>query len=371
MAAKADYYELLGVSRSASEEEIKKAYRQAALRYHPDRNPGDTAAEEKFKELSEAYHVLSDADKRAQYDRYGHAAFEQTGTGFPSGFDFSSHFEDLFGDIFGDFFGRRERRRPGPQPGEDVSIGLEIALQEAALGAEKTIAVPRRVKCETCQGSGAKPGTTPQTCSLCQGNGQIRSQQGFFAIARTCPDCQGRGTVISDPCASCQGIGVVSKTTSLQVTIPAGVDNGSRLRLRGEGEASPTGGPPGDLYVFIQVQEHPFFERHGNDIVCTVSLSFPQAALGAEIKVDTLEGKSRMKVPAGTQPGTLFRLREKGVRDLRGTGRGDQLVRVTVEVPQQLSPEQRRLIEELARLDGADVQPGHKGFLSKVKELFA
>lgn len=371
MAAKADYYELLGVSRSASEEDLKKAYRKAALRYHPDRNPGDTAAEEKFKELSEAYHVLSDADKRAQYDRYGHAAFEQTGTGFPSGFDFSHHFEDLFGDIFGDFFGRREHRYRGPQRGEDLTVGLGITLEDATLGTEKTISVPRRVKCDTCQGSGAKPGTSPQTCSPCQGGGQIRSQQGFFTISRTCPHCQGRGTVIPDPCATCHGTGVISKTTTLQVTIPAGVDTDSRLRLRGEGEASPAGGPPGDLYVFIQVQAHPFFERHGNDIVCTVSLSFPQAALGTEIEVDTLEGKSTMKVPAGTQPGTLFRLREKGVKDLRGAGRGDQLVRITVEVPQQLSPEQRHLIEELAQLDGADVQPIRKGFLTKVKELFA
>lgn len=382
MAARADYYDLLGVSRSASAEDIKKAYRKAALRYHPDRNPGDKAAEEKFKELSEAYHVLSDADRRAQYDRQGYAVFDQAGTGFPGGFDFSYHFEDLFGDVFGDFFGERERRRhTGPQRGEDLSARLEVSLEEAALGAEKTLSLPRRVRCETCQGSGATPGTVPQTCSSCRGSGQIRSQQGFFTISRTCPECQGKGTFIPDPCASCQGTGVVSKTTTLQLTVPAGVDNNSRLRLRGEGQLSPEGGQPGDLYVFIQVQEHPLFERHGADIVCPVSLSFPQAALGTQIEVATLEGKSLLKVPAGTQPGTLFRLRGKGSVHLHGQGRGDQLVRVTVEIPHQLSPRQRQLIEELAQLDGAHVQPAQldgadaqptkKGLLTKLKELFA
>lgn len=379
MAAKADYYDLLGVNRNASAEDIKKAYRQGALRYHPDRNPGDEAAEAKFKELSEAYHVLSDVDKRAQYDRQGHATFEQTGTGFPGGFDFSYHFEDLFGDVFSDFFGGRDRRRHRePRRGEDLTVRLEVSLEEAARGAEKVISISRRVRCETCQGSGAKPGTAPQMCSACRGGGQIRSQQGFFTIARTCPQCQGKGTVIPDPCATCQGIGVVSKTTSLQLTVPAGVDNDSRLRLLGEGQASLENGPPGDLYVFIQVQEHPLFKRHGVDIECPVSLSFPQAALGADIEVATLDGKSKLKVPAGTQPGTLFRLRGKGIVDIHGGDTGDQLVRVTVEIPHQLSPQQRHLIEELAQLNGADVHPipptippMKKGFWTKVKELFA
>ncbi len=368
MATKADYYELLGVSRNATEEEIKKAYRKAALRYHPDRNPGDKAAEEKFKELSEAYQVLIDPEKRAQYDRYGHAAFEQGGF---NGFDFTSNFEDIFGDIFGDFFGVGGRGRRRAQRGEDLSCNLEISFEEAAFGTEKTISVPRMTLCEGCQGTGAKPGTAPKTCATCRGSGQVRFQQGFFTVARTCNRCGGQGKVITEPCPACHGAGTVRKASTLQVKIPAGIDTGARLKLRGEGEVGPSGGVPGDLYVLIRVREHPLFGRQHNDVVCEIPISFPQAALGAEIEVPTLEGKIKMKIPPGTQSGSVFRLRGKGIPDLRGGGRGDQLVRVIIEVPRKLTGRQRELLEEFARLDGEeDVHPMTKGFFDKVKELF-
>lgn len=369
MPTKADYYELLGVNRTASEEELKKAYRKAALRYHPDRNPGDKEAEEKFKELSEAYQVVSDAEKRAAYDRYGHAAFEQ-GNGFGGSADFSG-FEDIFGDIFGDFFGGNRRGgRQRARRGEDLSYNLDIAFEEAAFGAEKTITVPRMATCETCQGKGAKPGTTPKTCSACRGSGQVRFQQGFFTIARTCTQCGGHGSVITDPCATCRGTGATRKTSHLQVKIPAGVESGARLKLRNEGEASPAGGPAGDLYILLHVREHPLFTRQHNDVVCDIPISFPQAALGVEMEVPTLEGKLKMKIPHGTQSGDIFRLRGKGVPDLRGSGRGDQLVRIMVETPRKVTAKQRELLEEFARLDGADVNPLSKGFFEKVKELF-
>ncbi len=370
MASKADYYELLGINRNASAEELKKAYRQAALRYHPDRNPGDKAAEEKFKELSEAYQVLSDAEKRAQYDRYGHAAFEQGGNGFTGGFDFSN-FEDIFSDIFGDFFGGGGRGgRHGGQRGEDLSYNLEISFEEAAFGTEKTIAVPRMMACETCHGKGTKPGTSPKTCSTCRGSGQVRFQQGFFTIARTCNQCGGQGTVITDPCTVCRGSGMVRTNATIKVKIPAGVDSGARLKLRGEGDASPAGGPPGSLYILIHVREHPLFARQGADVICEIPISFPQAALGTDIEVPTLEGKIKMKVPPGTQTGKVFRLRGKGIASLRSGSRGDQLVHVIVETPRQLSPKQRALLEEFARLDGENVHPMSKGFFDKVKELF-
>ena len=371
MASKADYYELLGVGRDADAEDLKKAYRKAALRYHPDRNPGDKAAEEKFKELSEAYQILNDPEKRAQYDRFGHAAFEQGGGGFGGGFDFSTNFEDIFGDIFGDFFGGGGRGGRGRQHrGEDLSYSLEVSFEEAAFGTEKTVSIPRRVACSTCQGSGAKPGTMPRTCDTCRGSGQVRFQQGFFTVARTCNQCGGQGSMISDPCTECHGAGAVRKTSNLQIKIPGGVDSGSRLKLRGEGEAGPAGGIPGDLYVSIQVGEHPLFERHNNEVVCELPISFPQAALGADIEAPTLEGKIKMKVPAGTQSGSVFRLRGKGIVDLRGAGRGDQLVRVVVETPTKLGSKQKELLEEFAKLNGDDVHPISKGFFDKVKELF-
>lgn len=369
MPSKADYYELLGVSRSAGDEDIKKAYRKAALQYHPDRNPGDKVAEERFKELSEAYQVLSDSEKRAQYDRYGHAAFEQAGMGGGAGFDFSGNFEDIFGDIFG-AGGRGGRGRV--RRGEDLSYSLEISFEEAAFGTEKTISIPRTSACEPCQGSGAKPGTRPRTCSNCHGTGQVRFQQGFFTIARTCNQCGGQGSVVTDPCPTCRGTGSVRKTSTLQVKIPAGVDTGSRLKLRGEGEQSPTASVPGDLYVLIRVREHPLFERRSNtnDVVCEVPISFPQAALGADIEVPTLEGKLKMKIPAGTQSGKVLRLRGKGIVDLRGGRRGDQLVRVAVETPRNLTGRQRKLLEEFADLDEADGHPRSRGFFDTVRELF-
>lgn len=369
MAAKRDYYEILGVSRSASEEEIKKAYRKLALRYHPDRNPEDKAAEEKFKEASEAYQVLSDPERRAQYDRYGHAAFEQ-GAGF-GGFDFSTSFEDIFGDIFGDFFGTgRGRGGRRARRGEDLSYNLEISFEEAAFGTEKIISIPRLTLCDTCKGKGTKPGTSAKTCPICRGSGQVRFQQGFFSISRTCSQCQGQGSVISDPCPTCRGRGAERKISTLQVKIPAGVDTGSRLKLQSEGEPGPNGGPPGNLYVIIYVREHPLFSRQNNEVVCDIPISFSQAALGAEIEVPTLDGKVKMKIPTGTQSGGVFRLRGRGIADLHGTGRGDQLVRVVVETPRKLTPKQRELLEEFARSGEESLNPMIKGFFDKVRELF-
>lgn len=370
MAQKRDYYEVLGVSRSASEDEIKKAYRKLALKHHPDRNPGDKAAEERFKEASEAYQMLSDADRRAQYDRFGHAAFEQ-GMG-PGGFDFAAAgFEDIFSDIFGDFFGAsRGRGRTRSRRGEDLRYNLDVSFEEAIFGADKTISVPRLVACEACRGQGTKDGAARSTCSACRGSGQVRFQQGFFTIAKTCGQCNGQGSIIKDPCRRCGGSGVARTTQTLSIKIPPGVDTGSRLKLRGEGEAGLSGGPAGDLYVVLNVGEHPLFRRQENEIICEVPLSFPQAALGAEIEVPTLEGKVKMKLAPGTQSGSVFRLKGKGVPDVRGYGRGDELVRVTIETPRKLTARQRELLEEFAKLSGEDVQPMTKGFLDKVKEMF-
>ncbi len=367
--AKRDYYEVLGVGRDAGAEEIKKAYRKVALKLHPDRNPGDKSAEEKFKEASEAYQVLSDPERRAQYDRFGHAAFEQ-GAGF-GGFDFSAAgFEDIFGEIFGDFFGGPRRGRSRARRGDDLRYDLEISFEEAVFGAEKTIRVPRLQTCTDCQGSGAREGSGRETCSACRGSGQLRYQQGLFSIARTCSQCQGQGSVLRDPCRTCGGAGAVRAQQSLSVRIPPGVDTGSRLKLRGEGESGASGGPAGDLYVVLHVREHPLFTRDGNDVVCEVPIGFTQAALGAEIDVPTPHGKVKMRVPAGTQSGNVFRLKGKGVPDVRGYGHGDALVRVVVETPRKLTAKQRELLEEFARLSGEDVHPISKGFIEKVKELF-
>jgi molecular chaperone DnaJ len=366
---KKDYYELLGVGRNAGEDEIKKAYRKLALQHHPDRNPGDKQAEETFKLISEAYQVLSDSHKRAQYDQYGHAAFGDNGP-FAGGFDFNSGFEDIFGDIFGEFFGGAGGRRRGQMRGEDLRYNLSLSFEEAVGGAEKKIKIPRHGPCETCRGTGAKPGTSPQTCPTCHGRGQVSFQQGFFSVSRSCNQCHGQGTIIADPCASCSGVGRTRKMHTLSVKIPAGVDNGSRLKLRGEGESAPSGGAPGDLYVVIQVETHPIFRRENLDILCDVPITFVQATLGAEIDVPTLEGKVKMKVPAGTQSGKLFRIKGKGVKDPHGYQQGDQHVRVLVETPTHLTARQKELLKEFASLGGEDVNPLAKGFFDKVKQLF-
>jgi len=366
---KKDYYELLGVSRSANEEEIKKAYRKLALKHHPDRNPGDRQAEEKFKEISEAYQVLADAEKRAQYDQYGHAAFGDGGP-FRGGFDFTGGFEDIFGDIFGEFFGAGTGRRRGRARGDDLRYNLTIGFEEAAFGADKKIKIPRQAPCEACHGSGCKPGAAPRTCSTCHGRGQVSFQQGFFTVSRTCTQCHGQGTTIADPCGLCGGAGRLRKLHTLSVKIPAGVDAGSRLKLRGEGESGPAGGPAGDLYVVIEVEPHPLFVRDGLDIICEVPISFVQAALSAEIDVPTLEGKVKMKIPTATQSGKVFRLKGKGVRDVQGYHQGDQLVRISVETPTHLTARQKELLKEFAALGGEEVHPLSKGFFDKVKQLF-
>jgi len=367
VAQKRDYYEILGVSRSAGDEDLKRAYRKLAMQHHPDRNPGDHAAEERFKEASEAYQILSDPERRAQYDRFGHAAFQQGG----GGFEFSgAGFEDIFSDIFGDFFGTARGRGRRARRGEDLRYDLDIKFEEAIFGAEKTINVPRLVTCDTCNGKGTKGGASRDTCAACRGTGQMRFQQGFFTIAKTCGHCNGQGTVIKDPCRTCSGNGVTQRTQALSIKIPPGVDTGARLKLREEGEAGRNGAPSGDLYVVINVEEHPLFARQENDIICEVPISFPQAALGAEIDVPTLEGKVKMKIPHGTQSGGVFRLKGKGAPDLRSAHRGDQLVRVIVEIPRKLTGRQRELLEEFARNGGEEVSPLSKGFFDKVKEMF-
>ncbi|NLM37471.1 MAG: molecular chaperone DnaJ [Firmicutes bacterium] len=373
--AKRDYYEVLGVERGASEDEIKKAYRQLARKYHPDVNKEDPQAEEKFKEINEAYQVLSDPQKRAAYDRFGHAGTDPgygAGAG-PGGFgDFA--FEG-FGDIFDMFFGGGGRRqRTGPQKGADLRYDLRIEFEEAAFGKETTIKVPRTEICATCHGNRAKPGTPIKTCPTCGGTGQIQSVQntmfGRFSTVRTCDRCQGEGKLIETPCPTCAGRGRLRQVRTIKINIPAGVDTGHRLRVAGEGEAGERGGPPGDLYVYITVKPHPIFKRTENDLVLEHKISFAQAALGAVIEVPTLEGTATLRIPEGTQPGTLFRIRGKGIPYLHGSGRGDELVRVRIEVPTKLNPAQREAIRQVAEAFGEEVGLPEKGFIGKVKEAF-
>lgn len=366
---KRDYYEVLSLQRTATIDEIKKAYRRLALQYHPDKNPNNPEAEERFKEAAEAYGVLSDDEKRARYDRYGHQGLGNTGGFDPNQFaDFGDILGDLFG--FGDLFGTRGRRSNRPSKGNDLRYDLEIEFMDAVFGREVTLNVPRVINCQTCSGSGAKAGTQPVTCTGCGGRGQVRYSQGFFAVARTCPQCGGAGKVIKDPCASCNGAGRVREEKKISVKIPAGVDDGSRLRVGGEGESGHNGGPAGDLYVFLSVGEHPKFTRRDYDVHSEQTISFTQAALGAEVTTATIDGDETLRVTPGTQPNQVFRLRNKGVPFLDGSGRGDQYVHITVRIPTSLSEEQRSLLEQLARSDGEN-PPNERGVFEKVKDFFA
>lgn len=369
--SKRDYYDVLGVGKSSDKDEIKKAYRKMAMKYHPDRNPDNQEAEAKFKEASEAAEVLLDEQKRSRYDQFGHAGVDgQTGSGYS---DFSD-LGDIFGDIFGDFFGGGSRRgrsgRSRGRPGEDMQMTLNVSFTEAAFGVEKKISINRFVSCDACNGTGGKNGSRPTTCDMCGGAGEIRRQQGFFTVATTCPKCQGSGTMISDPCHKCHGEGRVRGKSDLAIKVPAGIDSGQRLKLSGEGGSGSLGGPSGDLYVLVEINEHEFFDREGFDVKCTVPVSFSQAALGAELEVPTLTGRVSVKIPPGTQSGKKMRLKSKGIQKLGGYGYGDQIIGIHVETPTKLTSEQREIFESLGRLDNKSSHPMAKGFFEKVKNLF-
>ena len=372
--AKADYYETLGVSRDASAEELKKAYRKLAMKYHPDRNPDDKSAEQTFKDVNEAYGVLRDKQKRAAYDQFGHAAFDGAAAGAGAagagGFDFSSGFADIFEEMFGDFMGGHRGGGPGTR-GSDLRYNLEISLEEAFSGSQTQIRVPTLVSCPSCKGSGAEGGAQPVTCPSCHGRGRIRAQQGFFTIERTCPACQGEGQVLSNPCKTCGGAGRTRKEKTLSVSIPAGVAEGTRIRLAGEGEAGQRGAPAGDLYLFISVRPHRFFHRDGTNIHCRVPIAMTTAALGGAIEVPTVGGKrARVTIPAGTQTGEQFRLRGKGMPVLHSKARGDMYIEVAVETPVNLDKRQKALLKEFEELGGAKTSPQSASFFSKVKELW-
>jgi molecular chaperone DnaJ len=377
--AKEDYYELLGVPRKATDEELKKAYRKKAVQHHPDKNPGDKEAEEMFKKVSEAYEVLKDPEKRAAYDRFGHAAFQGPGTG-ARGFSGAGGFHDPYdifrevfgqggGGIFEEMFGGGGRDR-GRRDGADLRYDLEITLEDAARGVEKEISFRKLVGCDHCHGSGAEPGTKRVTCPTCRGAGQVRRSGGIIVFTQTCPTCGGSGVKIEKPCSVCRGEGRVPKTTKLSVRIPPGVDTGSRLRSAGNGEAAGAGGSPGDLYVVLTVKEHELFERQGDDLFCEIPIKFTLATLGGSIEVPTLSGKASLRIPAGTQSGTTFRLRDRGMPSLRGGHHGDELIRVHVEVPTSLAPEQRKILEEFARVSGDASEPTSRNFFEKAKKFF-
>ncbi len=374
--AKRDYYEVLGVKRDADEEEIKKAYRKLAIKHHPDKNPGDKSAEENFKELSEAYEALSDPQRRAAYDRYGHAAFDpraRMGRSGAGGFhDPFEIFREVFGtsSIFDEFFGTARNDPTQPQRGNDLRYDLEISFEEAAAGCEKDVTVTKPERCDVCQGSGVEAGSKTRTCPTCQGRGQVITSRGIFSIAQTCPHCQGAGRVVEKPCKNCHGAGRRDHTSNIKLRIPAGVDTGSRLRSAGNGEAGLRGGPPGDLYVVLHIRAHELFQRDGDDLLCEVPVSFVQATLGAEIEVPTLNGKATLKIPAGTQPGTMFRLRGKGVKNLQGYGHGDLHVRIDVEVPSHLTAAQRAKLQEFSDLCSGEQNPKSQSFFAKAKNLF-
>ena len=384
MTTKRDYYEILGVQKGASLDEIKKVYRNLALKHHPDRVSPDKKkeAEEKFKDISEAYAVLSDPQKRSQYDQFGHAGIDSRYSyeDIFKGADFGSIFEDLgFGgggifeelfDNLGVFGGGFSRRRGGPGRGRDLEFEVEISFEEAAFGVKKTITIPRHETCITCKGDGARPGTKKTRCLSCEGRGQILQSAGFFSIRQTCPKCRGEGMIIKNPCMKCAGTGQVRATRKIEITVPAGVDTGSRLRVQGEGEAGSKSGARGDLYIYIHVKDHSIFDRHGYDIICDVPIDFPLASLGGEVEIPTLNGKVEMRIPEGTQSGRIFRLAGKGIRRLRGYGNGDQLVRIIVETPTRLNSEQRRALKEFAASCNDKVNPLSKSFVDKVKKIF-
>jgi molecular chaperone DnaJ len=369
-----DFYEILGVERSADAGAIKAAYRKLAMKYHPDQNPGDVSAEEKFKEINEAYAILSDAEKRAQYDRFGRAAFEGPGGG---GFtDFHDVFSEVFGDAFGDFFGgaaggARQARRSGPERGSDLRYDMEITLEQAFIGHERQVVVPREMSCEPCGGSGAEPGTNAETCGACGGAGQVRAAQGMFRIVRTCPTCGGRGQIVRDPCKACSGRGRVKRERTLAVKIPAGVEDGTRIRLSGEGDAGGRGGPPGDLYIFLSVKPHKIFEREGMELFCRVPVPMTTAALGGDIDIPTIDGgKQALTVMPGAQTGRRFRIKNQGMPRLHGRDRGDLHVEILVETPINLSAKQKKLLQEFADGCDADSHPQTRGFFDVMKRFF-
>lgn len=378
--SKRDYYEILGLNRDATDEQIKKAYRKLAMKYHPDRNPDDKSAEEKFKEAKEAYEILSDSQKRAAYDQFGHAGVDPSagGGGFRGGAGGFGDFADAFGDIFGDIFGGSGGGGRGGRSnvfrGADLRYNLEVSLEDAARGTETKIRIPTMETCETCHGSGAKAGTQPKTCPTCGGAGQVRIQQGFFSIQQTCPKCHGTGRYIPDPCTTCHGSGRIKQHKTLTVKIPAGIDEGDRLRLSGEGEHGVNGGPPGDLYVQISIRPHPVFQRDGNDLHCEMPISFTTAALGGEIEIPTLDGAASIRIPAETQSGKVFRLRGKGIRGLRSSTAGDLMCHVVVETPVNLTEQQKELLREfdsLSQKDSARHNPRSKSWMDKVKDFFS
>jgi molecular chaperone DnaJ len=374
VAAKADFYEVLGVARTADDKTLKAAFRKLAMQYHPDRNPGDKSAEVKFKEVAAAYEALKDPQSRAAYDRFGHAAFENggNGAGFPG--DFGATMSDIFDNIFGDMMGGGRRgtnaSRGGRERGGDLRYNMEITLEEAYAGKTAEIAVPTKIVCKTCSGSGSKPGSSPKTCPTCEGHGRVRAAQGFFSIERTCPTCQGRGEVIADPCVECHGSGRTTEDRKLSVNIPSGIEDGTRIRLAGEGEAGLRGGPSGDLYIFLSIKPHEFFQRDGADIFCRVPISVTTAALGGEFQVPTIDGgKTRVKVPDGTQTGKQFRLKSKGMPVLRSQRVGDMYIQVAVETPQNLTRRQRELLQEFEQLSSGENNPESTGFFARVRDF--